>query len=103
MIIVVLRIVSMQIGLLMLEVGTIRASNSRSVIYKNIIVNLASALMFYTVGYGLSYGSEGGLIGVGGLFDHEFGDLDYRKWIISYCFCSTTCSIATSALAERTF
>ena len=87
----------------MLEVGTIGASNSRSIIFKNMIDTFISALAFYVIGYAYAYGDEAGLLGSGQYFDTGFKDEDYRKWVIAFCFCSTTCTAVSGALAERTY
>lgn len=68
----------MQLGFIMLEVGTIRTKNSRNIIYKNMVDTFVSTITFWTIGYGHAFGSEGGLLGTGGFFDFDFDDLEYR-------------------------
>ena len=41
--------------------------------------------------------------GTGGFFDFSFSEKDYRQWILGYGFCSSTITIVSGALAERTF
>ena len=103
MMVVALEVIGMQLGFIMLEVGTIRSKNSRNIIYKNLVDTFVSTITFWVIGYGIAYGAEGGLIGAGGFFDFGFEDIDYRRWLVSYCFCTTTCTIVSGALAERTF
>ena len=62
----------------MLEVGGIRAKNSRSVIYKNLIDIFMVTLTYWGLGYGISTNGGGGMHGTGGFFDFSFSDKDYR-------------------------
>ena len=55
------------------------------------------------MGYGFASEGKGGFVGTGSFFDTSFEDIDYRKWLVSYCFCCTSCTIVSGALAERTF
>ena len=59
-----------------------------------------ATVTFWTLGYGQCYGSAGGLLGSGSFFDIGFTDEDYTKWVISLCFCTTTCTIISGALAD---
>ena len=87
----------------MLEVGSIRAKNSRSVIYKNLIDIFMVTATYWGLGFGISYKGDGGLHGQGGFFDLNFSEQNYREWILGYCFCCSTITIVSGALAERTF
>ena len=102
-VIVVLEIFTMQLGFMMIEVGTIRFKNQRSVIYKNLLDIFMVAVTFWGLGYGISVGATGGLHGKGGFFDREFDEKSFNQWILGYCFCCSTCTIVSGALAERTF
>ena len=102
MMIVVIEVCMMQLGFIFLEVGTIRSKNSRNIIYKNLVDTFVSTITFWIIGYGQAYGGGGGFLGSGNFFDFGFSDIEYRKWIQSYCFCATTCTIVSGALAERT-
>ena len=101
--IVAVHVLCMQLGFIMLEVGTIRTKNSRNIIYKNMVDAFVCAVTFYFVGYRNYVGGAGGLLGSGSFFDAGYTDSDYRSWVIGYCFCSTTCTAVSGALAERTF
>ena len=101
--IVAVHVLCMQLGFIMLEVGTIRAKNSRTVIYKNLVDTFVTAIIFYAVGYRYAYGENSGLIGSSFYFDSSFTDEDYKRWVIGFCFCSTTCTAVSGALAERVF
>ena len=69
MLIVVVHVLMMQLGFVMLEVGTIRPKNGRNIIYKNLVDIFVCALTFYFVGYGHANNNDGGLWGSGGFFD----------------------------------
>ena len=72
-----LEIMGMQLGFILLEVGTIRAKNSRNIIYKNLIDYMVSTITYWIVGYGIATGGLGGFMGVGQLMDFGFKDIDY--------------------------
>ena len=71
-------VLCMQLGFIMLEVGTVGALNSRNIIFKNLIDAFVSALAFYVIGYTYAYGGSSGFIGSGNYFDTGFNDEDYR-------------------------
>ena len=64
---------------------------------------MVSTLTYWLIGYGIASGDVGGLFGDGRLMDFGYKEVDYSDWIISFCFCTTTCTIISGALAERTF
>ena len=101
--IVAVHVLCMQLGFIMLEVGSIREKNSRNIIYKNLVDTFVSTITFWSIGYGHAWKSSGGLLGSGGFFDAGFDNADYRNWVVSYCFCTTTCTAISGSLAERTF
>ena len=96
-------ILCMQLGFIMLEVGTLRGKNSRNIIYKNMADAFVSVIAWWAIGYGHAFGAKGGLFGSGSYFATAFDDDDYRAWVMSYLFCATTCTAISGALAERTF
>ena len=59
---------------MMLEVRAIRAKNSRSVIYKNLIDIFMVTATYWGLGFGISIGGDGGLHGQGGFFDLNFSE-----------------------------
>ena len=102
LLIVVLRVLAMQAGLLMLEVGVVRRKNSRLTIVKNIIDQFVVAIVFYAIGFPVSQGGQGGMSGgASNIFDLMFEEVDYGKWLMGYCFCNATCTIVSGAIAER--
>ncbi len=46
-------------GLSIMEAGAVHMKNTSSVIFKNIIIVVTSALAFYAVGFGLANGTPG--------------------------------------------
>ena len=103
MIVVALEIMGMQLGFILLEIGTIRKKNSRNVIYKNLADFFVSTITFCLIGYRISTDAQGGLNGSGNFLDIGFESIDYRNWIVSFGFCTTACTAVSGALAERTF
>ena len=91
----------MQTGFLLLEVGVIRKKNARYTVLKNFLDMCIVTVTFCFFGFGVSRGGAGGLFGSTSVFDINFDDINYGNWIISYAFCSTTCTIVSGALAER--
>ena len=81
MMIVVIEVCCMQLGFVLLEVGTIRSKNSRNIIYKNMVDTFVSTITFWIIGYGQSQGGAGGFLGSGGFFDSGFGNIEYQRWI----------------------
>lgn len=53
----------MQAGFVLLEVGSSRQKHSRTVLFKNILNSIATCLAFWIVGFPLSVGQQGGIIG----------------------------------------
>ena len=73
----VLAMCSMQVGLLMLEVGLVRKKNARVTAVKILTNHFVVAIFFWAIGYGISTGSNGGIIGEGVNFDFNFDDVNY--------------------------
>ena len=74
----VLEIFTMQLGFMMIEVGTIRYKNQRSVIYKNLLDIFMVSITFWGLGFGISVGASGGLHGKGGFFELKFDENSYN-------------------------
>lgn len=49
----------------MLEVGVVRAKNSRNIIVKNLVDTFIAGVAYWFVGFGMSQYARGGLFGVG--------------------------------------
>lgn len=98
----------MQAGFAMLETGLTRAKNAGNIIMKNLMDYCIGSLLFWIVGFGIMFGeSQGGLIGKPLFFSVDSytftAGLPVMVFIMySAVFCSTSTTIASGALAERT-
>lgn len=95
----ILIVFSMQLGFIFLEAGASRRKHSRAVLLKNLTDTVVTAIVFRFIGFQFSNGLEGGIIGPFGYVPDNYT----IKWIIGFCFCNTTTTIVSGALAERTF
>ena len=111
-------IMLMQVGFAMLENGTVRAKNSKSILIKNIIDVSLGAIIFYCFGFGLAFGLRciencgypeeekmSKYIGTKYFAGHGFDENKenmYIKWCFEFSFCATAATIVSGSLAERT-
>jgi ammonium transporter, Amt family len=95
---------SMQGGFCCLESGLVRAKNSINVAAKNILDFCISSGIFWTVGYGLAYGTtRGGVFGTDGFFFNQSHDAySTAYFLFQLVFCGTSVTIISGAVAERT-
>src|SRR3712207_2515101 len=106
----------MQAGFAMLEVGFSRMKNVGSVVAK-ILVNLAiAALLFWAVGFALTFGTGNALIGTQGWFlavspdrvNDVYGGLSWTqvplsaKFLCQVAFCAVSLAIVWGTTLERT-
>ena len=96
-------ILMMQVGFALLEAGSVSQKNSSNILIKNIIDTFTAILAFYLIGYGLANDLKGGILGVGKFCGMNFTSEDYLKWIFQFAFCTTSTTIVSGSLAERTF
>lgn len=98
----------MQAGFAMLETGFTRAKNAGNIVMKNIIDFCISAPVFWLIGFGLMYGK--GLF-FGGIDLFSKGNYDgylgtgipfWAFLIFQTCFCGTSATIVSGAMAGRT-
>ncbi len=109
-------VLSMQAGFAMLEVGFSRMKNVGSVVAK-ILVNLAiAALLFWAVGFALTFGTGNALIGTQGWFlavspdrvNDVYGGLSWTqvplsaKFLFQVAFCAVSLAIVWGTMLERT-
>lgn len=96
----------MQPGFALCEAGFTRSKNTANILFKNIIDFSAGSLLFWLVGFGFMFGSEGaGFVGM-----PHFGDLSFYEsdlpvegfLIFQTVFCATAATIVSGAMAERT-
>lgn len=92
----------MQPGFLGLESGAVRAKNNVNVAAKNLADFCISALAFWSIGYGLMFGSTHlGLIGQGPWLASETSGYTTAFIYFQVMFCSTAATIVSGAVAER--
>ena len=101
MMLVISLIFNMQMGFMLLEVSVSRKKHSRNVLLKNLLDTFVCSLGFWLVGYNLSIGADGGVIGKG--IDSSNNENYYIKWLIAFCFCNTSSTIVSGCIAERMF
>ncbi|MEX0821721.1 MAG: ammonium transporter [Rhodothermales bacterium] len=95
----------MQAGFALVETGFTRSKNAVNIIMKNFMDVSAGALVFFTVGFGLMFGTTaGGWIGTDGFFLAGLAD-DPWTWaffLFQAVFAATAATIVSGAVAERT-
>ncbi|MGN0773640.1 MAG: ammonium transporter [Candidatus Ventricola sp.] len=90
----------MQAGFAMVETGFTRAKNAGNIIMKNLMDFSLGTPIFWLVGFGIMFGSEGKFIGGLDLFTNAGGD--WATLIFQTVFCATAATIVSGAMAERT-
>ncbi|WP_047985901.1 ammonium transporter [Ornithinibacillus californiensis] len=90
----------MHAGFAMVESGFTRSKNTLNILMKNFLTISVSAILFYTIGYGLMFGgSTGSLIGLGGFFLSGVEDIGF--FVFQAMFIATCATIMSGAVAER--
>ena len=96
----------MQPGFALCEAGFTRSKNTVNILMKNFVDFMLGSLLFFFVGFGFMFGSEGaGFIGAPNWGDLSFykGDLPVEGFLIfETVFCATSATIVSGAMAERT-
>lgn len=97
----------MQPGFALCEAGFTRRKNTANILFKNFVDFMIGSILFWFVGFGIMYGSDGaGFMGM-----PNFGDLTFfhgSKLPVEGClifqtvFCATSATIVSGAMAERT-
>ena len=77
----------MQSGFAMLECGSIRAKNAKSILIKNMFDTVIGMIGFWLIGYGIAYGNPKEFIGLDGNYFASSGferleEDNYLKWVI---------------------
>ena len=96
----------MQPGFALCEAGFTRSKNTANILMKNFVDFMFGSLLFWFVGFGLMFGSDGaGFVGApnwGGLSFYK-SDLPVEGFLIfETVFCATSATIVSGAMAERT-
>lgn len=93
----------MQAGFALLESGSTRAKNSINVMMKNFIDVCLATLVFWSVGYGLMFGtSSTGWFGESHFMLNSASQSDYTMLLFQSMFAATAATIVSGAIAERT-
>jgi len=96
----------MQPGFALCEAGFTRSKNTANILFKNFVDFMVGSLLFWFVGFGFMFGSDGaGFIGM-----PNFGDLSFYSTnlpiegflMFETVFCATSATIVSGAMAERT-
>ena len=98
----------MQPGFALCEAGFTRRKNTANILFKNFVDFMIGSVLFWFVGFGIMYGSDGqGFMGM-----PNFGDLSWYhnanglptegELIFQTVFCATSATIVSGAMAERT-
>ncbi len=97
-------VVVMQGGFLCLEAGLVRSKNSINVALKNLIDICLTGLVFWAFGYALMFGaSRMGWVGTTGFFLRGIREPGaVTLFLFQLTFCSTSATIVSGAIAERT-
>ena len=96
-------IIAMQLGFSFLEVGSIHPKNKANILIKNLLDTYIGALAFYALGFAFANEGGGGLIGGGQFFCRGLTREEMLKWLFQFSFCSTSATIVSGSLAERTY
>lgn len=96
----------MQPGFALVEAGFTRTKNTANILMKNFVDFMFGSLLFWFIGFGLMFGSDGaGFIGEPHLCDMFFKDSGLPAegfFIFQTVFCATSATIVSGAMAERT-
>ena len=96
-------IIAIQLGFSLLEVGSIHHKNTTNILYKNLVDTFFGALGFYMFGYAFANEAQGGLFGYWKFFCKDLTREEYIAWLFQFSFCSTSATIVSGGLAERTY
>ena len=96
----------MQPGFALCEAGFTRSKNTANILFKNFVDFVLGSLLFWFLGFGLMFGSNGeGFVGMPNFGDLSFFDngLPVEGFLIfQTVFCATSATIVSGAMAERT-
>ena len=96
----------MQAGFSLCEAGLTRAKNTGNILMKNLMDYCIGTPVYWLVGFGIMFGSEGALIGGFDPFikgSYDFGSIPVWCYVIfQTVFCATAATIVSGSMAERT-
>ncbi|EGG14437.1 ammonium transporter [Cavenderia fasciculata] len=89
-----------QAGFCMLEAGVVRAKNAKSIIIKSIIDTAIGSLIFWAIGFAISFGANGNFfMGLSQFFLIGYTNLTFFAY--QWAFSATSITIVSGSLAER--
>ena len=96
----------MQAGFGLLECGSIRAKNAKSILIKNLFDSVVGMVGFWLVGFAFAYGDVNEFIGYNKRYfaTNGFEDIEvdnYLLWIYQASFAATAATLVSGSLAER--
>eukprot|EP01064_Diplonema_japonicum_P023254 TRINITY_DN33697_c0_g1_i1.p1 TRINITY_DN33697_c0_g1~~TRINITY_DN33697_c0_g1_i1.p1 ORF type:complete len:515 (+),score=167.58 TRINITY_DN33697_c0_g1_i1:81-1625(+) len=93
----------MQAGFGMLEAGAIRQANVTTILFKNTMDGVLSALLFWSLGWGFYMGhtEKTEFISGGPFFLKDLPQDEYASWLFQWAFAATAATIVSGAVAER--
>ena len=93
----------MQAGFALLEAGMSRAKNALNVVMKNYMDVCFGSLIFWALGYGIMFGTNGsGWFGTDSFFLNTADGSTWGFMLFQMMFAATAATIASGAMAERT-
>ncbi|KAL5270632.1 hypothetical protein ACHWQZ_G001363 [Mnemiopsis leidyi] len=103
-------VILMQLGFTFLEVGSVRVQFTKSILMKNMMDMIFSALVYFSIGFGFAFGNgtpTGGFMGTSNFFlvsNENVSDIHHSPagWMYHWSFCATSATIVAGAIAERT-
>lgn len=96
----------MQVGFMLLEVGSVRAQHAKAICVKNVIDFLVATVTWLCFGFPFAFGERGAFGNFLGT-NHFFGSgldvstTDWAGFFFQWTFASATCTIVSGAGAER--
>ena len=104
-----LLILSMQLGLVLYEVGSVRAKNAQATLLKALVTVVAATIAWFTTGYALAFGTGGNSVAgglfqganAGGLVMSGVAHADFPRALWGWAACLVGASVAARASAER--
>ncbi len=98
----------MLLGFAFLECGSIRHKNAHSILIKNVFDACVGCIAWWLLGFGFAFGNvDGGFIGTDKAYFacsglEDIATDEYVSWVFHFAFASTSATIVSGALAERT-
>jgi len=97
----------MQLGFMLLEVGSVRAQHAKSICVKNVVDFLITTIWWLAIGYPFAFGDRGALGYFAGTTFHFGQNLEdtgahaWPGWFFQWSFASACCTIVSGSGAER--